>query len=260
MKAKIALSSTKNPDKDYHINQQNLVRKIEAVANNGVDILFFPEMSLYFHLPDRTPPEDEIELLEPIRKATKSAKIWTIVPTNILIEGQVRNRAYLIDRNGNIAGKYDKHYGFYDKYINEEEYKVFKTDFGTIGIAICYDLGFEEPVRALANNGAEIVFAPIHYGKEEEKDQAQFVKCVPFTRAYENKVFVCAVNVAKGYPYAAICSPRGKLFEWEGKPEEEHTLIGEIDTSLLAETRKFYQPKTLVKNSDKDKYKWLQNN
>jgi predicted amidohydrolase len=138
------------------------------------------------------------ELLSPIKKAAKKGKIYVIVPTNIMLNNKLYNRAYLIDRNGELMGFYEKCFGFYDRTIGNK-YPIFRTNFGTIGIAICYDLGFEEPVRRLANNGAKIIFAPIYYGANEKGDQAQFVKCVPFTRSYENKVFVAAVNVAEGF-------------------------------------------------------------
>jgi predicted amidohydrolase len=35
---------------------------------------------------------------------------------------------------------------------------VFRTKFGTIGMAICFDLNFPDIMRGLAENGAEIIF------------------------------------------------------------------------------------------------------
>ncbi|MEX2234920.1 MAG: carbon-nitrogen hydrolase family protein [Cyclobacteriaceae bacterium] len=80
----------------------------------------------------------------------------------------VYNTAVLIDRNGNLAGKYRK------TSLPREEidggvtpgnsFPVFDTDFGRIGIMICWDVTFPEPARALAQQGAEIIFLPIWGG------------------------------------------------------------------------------------------------
>ncbi len=80
----------------------------------------------------------------------------------------VYNTAVLIDRKGNLAGKYRK------TSLPREEidggvtpgssFPVFDTDFGRIGIMICWDVTFPEPARALAQQGAEVIFLPIWGG------------------------------------------------------------------------------------------------
>lgn len=253
---KVALATIKKPHESYIENQKIFCRWTDKASKNNADIICFPEMSLYMHFPNRKPPTDEHELLEPIKEAAKRGNIHVIAPTNIMLNNKLYNRAYLIDRSGKLMGFYDKCFGFYDRTIGGK-YPVFETDFGTIGIAICYDLGFEEPVRKLANNGAKLVFTPIYYGANDKDDQAQFVKCVPFTRSYENKVIVAAVNVAEGLPYASVCSPRRKIVEYIGKPEEEKLVFAEFRFDELEKTKAFYWTKTLVKKSDIRRYKWL---
>jgi predicted amidohydrolase len=76
----------------------------------------------------------------------------------------VYNTAVLIDRHGNVAGKYRK------VFLPREEveggltpgdaYRVFDTDFGRIGIEICWDEEYVDPARAMALKGAEILFLP----------------------------------------------------------------------------------------------------
>ncbi|MFH1070127.1 MAG: carbon-nitrogen hydrolase family protein [Candidatus Glassbacteria bacterium] len=96
----------------------------------------------------------------------------------------VYNTAVLIDRQGRVAGKYHK------VYLPREEieagctpgnsYPVFDTDFGRIGMMICWDLQYVDPARSLAVQGAEIVFCPI-WGGNAVLAQA---------RAIENQVFL----------------------------------------------------------------------
>lgn len=96
----------------------------------------------------------------------------------------VYNTAVLIDRKGNLAGRYRK------VSLPREEidggitpgnaFPVFDTDFGKIGIMICWDVTFPEGARALAQQGAEIIFLPIWGGH---------LKLV-MARALENQVYV----------------------------------------------------------------------
>ena len=113
----------------------------------------------------------------------------------------VYNTAILIDRSGNVAGKYRK------VYLPREEveagltpgfdYPVFRTDFGTVGMMICYDVFFADPARALTSRGAEILLMPI-WGGDETLAKA---------RAIENKVFL----IASGYDHPTyIMDPDGE--------------------------------------------------
>jgi predicted amidohydrolase len=117
-------------------------------------------------------------------------------------EGQtVYNTAVLIDRNGAVAGKYRK------VYLPREEvekgltpgthFPVFETDFGKVGLMICYDVFFAEPARALANQGADMILMPI-WGGDETLAKA---------RAIENGVFL----VTSGYDHPTyVMDPFGE--------------------------------------------------
>jgi predicted amidohydrolase len=116
-------------------------------------------------------------------------------------EGEVLyNTAVLIDRAGRVAGSYRK------VHLPREEmeqlapgnsYPIFQTDFGTIGIMICYDVFFPDPARALAARGAEIVLLPIWGG-----DQV-----LATARAIDNQVYL----VASGYDHPTyIMTPYGE--------------------------------------------------
>jgi predicted amidohydrolase len=81
-------------------------------------------------------------------------------------EGESRfNTAVLIGRDGTIVGSYDKAYPYWSEFdLNppvqpgKKGVPVFETDFGKIGIAICFDANFPEVWQALRDKGAEVVF------------------------------------------------------------------------------------------------------
>jgi len=112
----------------------------------------------------------------------------------------IYNTAVLIDRKGDLVGKYRK------VYLPREEieggltpgndYPVFQTDFGKVGIMICWDVQYADPARALAVAGAEIVLLPIWGGNVT----------LAKARAIENHVYL----VASGYNHPTyIVDPDG---------------------------------------------------
>jgi len=117
-------------------------------------------------------------------------------------EGQVvYNTAVLLDREGHLAGKYRKVYlprEEMEQLTPGNDYPVFQTDFGTLGIMTCYDVAYADPARGLTAGGAEIVVMPI-WGGDQTLARA---------RAIENQVYL----VASGYDHPTyIMDPSG---EW----------------------------------------------
>jgi predicted amidohydrolase len=114
----------------------------------------------------------------------------------------VYNTAVLVDRQGRLAGTYRK------THLPAEEveagimpgdaYPVFDTDFGRIGMMICWDLQFPEVARALSLRGAEILCLPIWGGAE----------VLARARAVEN----CAYVVSSSYDMKTyVVDPSGRV-------------------------------------------------
>ncbi|HXK60819.1 MAG TPA: carbon-nitrogen hydrolase family protein [Acidobacteriota bacterium] len=131
----------------------------------------------------------------------------------------IYNTAVLIDRKGTVAGKYRK------VYLPREEieggltpgteFPVFDTDFGRIGIMICWDVQYTDPARALAAQGAEIILLPIWGGSFD----------LMKARAIENHVFL----VSSGYDCeTAIIDPSGKVL----RSTKESGRIETVDIDL----------------------------
>ncbi|MDZ7637102.1 MAG: carbon-nitrogen hydrolase family protein [Bryobacterales bacterium] len=114
----------------------------------------------------------------------------------------VYNTSVLFDRNGSLVGKYRK------VYLPREEleggitpgdsFPVFNTDFGRVGMMICYDVFFPDPARALAAQGAELILMPIWGGPEQ----------LAVARALENGVFLAASGY--GHP-TYVMNPDGDV-------------------------------------------------
>ena len=96
----------------------------------------------------------------------------------------VYNTAVLIDRKGELAGKYRKvslpREEIDGGVMPGEDIPVFDTDFGRIGIMICWDMQFPEVARTLAMKGAEVILVPI-WGGDITLTKA---------RAIENQVYL----------------------------------------------------------------------
>jgi predicted amidohydrolase len=177
----------------------------EASVPGKADVFLFPEGitvvgtgKTYAEVAESIPGPTTATLAELARK--RSAYVVAGIYER---EGPaVYNTAVLLNRAGDVIGKYRK------VYLPREEiergltpgsdYPVFQTDFGKVGLMICYDVFFADPARALASKGAEMILMPI-WGGDQTLGKA---------RAIENKVFL----IASGYDYPTyIMDPDGEV-------------------------------------------------
>ena len=82
--------------------------------------------------------------------------------------GRVYNAAVLIDRKGKVAGVYRKMFPtpgeIEDGITPGTEAPVFETDFGRVGMAICWDLHFPREVCwPMAERGVQLICWPSMY-------------------------------------------------------------------------------------------------
>jgi predicted amidohydrolase len=79
------------------------------------------------------------------------------------------NSAVLLDRRGQIAGVYDKMYPYGEEFNKRPSVQpgqtvtVFSTDFGRVGLAICFDVNWAPLWQRLSDLGAELVIWPSAY-------------------------------------------------------------------------------------------------
>ena len=168
----------------------NLVKFSELIAKAGAqkaDIVCLPEGITIVGTKN-----DYVSASEPVPGPTTQFLGDVAKKNNLYIvagllekEGDVvYNTSVLIDRKGNLAGKYRK------VSLPREEidggvtpgnsFPVFDTDFGRIGMMICWDVTFPEAARSLSQEGAEIIFLPIWGGDVK----------LAMARAIENQVYL----------------------------------------------------------------------
>jgi predicted amidohydrolase len=130
----------------------------------------------------------------------------------------VYNTAVLIDREGKLAGRYRKvalpREEIEGGVTPGDSYPVFDTDFGRIGMMICWDLEFPEVARQLAMQGAEVILMPIWGGN----------LTLASARAIENQVWL----VSSSY------NMKTGVFDLEGKlvaeaSEQDPVAVVQVD-------------------------------
>jgi N-carbamoylputrescine amidase len=176
MKQKIAMAQVSATES----RQENLakaVRMMEQAAAKGAKLICFPEVGFDRFFPQKRADSDSFKLAEPIpgpivdRIAAESRRLGIVAIVSILEEaqpGEYYDSAACIDSDGSLLGQTRMTHTFEGENYNEKfyygpgntHYPVYKTEAGSVGIAICQDSWFPEVMRALAMRGAELIVIP----------------------------------------------------------------------------------------------------
>jgi predicted amidohydrolase len=127
----------------------------------------------------------------------------------------IYNVAALMGPDGTLLGKYRKvclpRNEVAAGIAPGDDYPVFKTRFGTVGMMICYDGFFPEVARELTNNGAEVIAWPV-WGCNPELASA---------RACENHVYIVSStyeDISRNWMFSAVYDHDGRTLarakEW----------------------------------------------
>ncbi|HYK91453.1 MAG TPA: carbon-nitrogen hydrolase family protein, partial [Acidobacteriota bacterium] len=210
-------------------NRAFYAEKIAAAGRLGVDLLCLGEGITVV-----STGKDFASVAEPIPgptsqilgEAARKSRMYVVAGIYEREGTLIYNTALLIDREGRVAGKYRK------THLPETEvdagltpgysYPVFKTDFGTIGIEICYDNFFPEVARSLALRGAEIILLPI-WGDLRGEDYAWDI--VARARAIDNAVYMVASIYSNRR--SLIINPDGRILADTGR--NDGLVTAEID-------------------------------
>ncbi len=246
---------------DYEQNTNKTERLVREAAQRGAQIVLPSELfagvywcrhetAEYFSWAE--PYEDS----KTIRRFAKLAgELGIVLPISFYERDgqQYYNSIAIADADGTVLGRYRKSHipdgpGYEEKFYfrpGADGFKVFKTRFATIGVAICWDQWFPEAARAMALLDAEILFYPTAIGSEPE--EPEFDTKDPWQRAMIghavcNHIPVVAANRVGDeqgqlfYGSSFICDHRGdKLAELDRK--EEGVITADLDLAKIRAER-----------------------
>lgn len=248
---KVGIAQTSSLIGNIDKNLNKALEKINEAANKEADIICFPELYITGYNMDDSNIYSKKEtfknynkIINKISSSALSNKIYVILPIAAEKNHKVYNSALLFNREGKILGNYDKVHLFEKERNNFErgnQFKVWETEIGKIGIMICYDAGFPESARILTLKGAELIFCPSAWRIQDklawDLNLAQ--------RAYENTTFVIGVNSVTQtkslhlFGNSKIIAPNGVPVAEAGVDTEE-ILVCEVDLDDIKKFRNQY--------------------
>ena len=185
-------------------------------------------------------------------------------------EGNVYNTSYIFDREGKQIGKHRKVHLFDIDVKGGQTFKesdtltagdsdtVFDTEFGKIGVMLCFDIRFPELSRMMVNDGAKVIFVPAAFNMTTGPAHWE----LSFrTRALDNQIYMvgCAParDVSAGYiswGHSIVTDPWGRVIDM--LDEKKGILLAELDMDYEEQVREEFP---LLKSRRKDIYQLSQN-
>ncbi|TSD40262.1 carbon-nitrogen hydrolase family protein [Rhodococcus sp. KBS0724] len=244
---------------DVEVNLATAIRLIREATDNGATLVVLPENGLMLGSNVQMREAALSEDAEPIAALRRVAHEQDVV----VILGGMKNRteegvfnsALVIDRDGTLAGRYDKMHLF-DANIDGQSFEastverpgsgpvLLDIDGVRIGLTICYDVRFPELSRELAAAGAEVLLFPSAF---VQSTGAAHWHALLRARAIENLAFVVApatvhspnaesTDAFATYGHALAVSPWGEVLADLGCSPAAVTVV-ELDLSAVATAR-----------------------
>ncbi|MDR1029162.1 MAG: carbon-nitrogen hydrolase family protein [Clostridiales Family XIII bacterium] len=254
MKYKIALCQiSSSPDKGE--NMEKARRYVESAAKGGAGVVCLPEMwnCPYDNACFRPYAEDEdgtsARFLSELAKTNGVCLIGGSIPES---QGDLLyNTSFIFGPDGRLLKKHRKVHLFdidvkggirfkeSDTLSAGDSLTVVDTEFGRIGVAICYDVRFPKMFAAMARMGAHLMVLPAAFNMTTGPAHWELLLRA---RALDNQVYVAACSPARdteakyrAYGHSCVVNPWGELC---GAAAAEETLVfGDIDVGYMERVR-----------------------
>ena len=269
-KIKLALCQMNVVD-DKEANLKKAGSMISESVEKNADFIILPEM---FNCPYSN--EKFIEYGEEEHESLTLNEISRLASANnvYILSGSIPEResdklyntSYLFDKTGQIIAKHRKMHLFdidvkgkitfkeSDVLTAGDEFTIADTEFGKIGIGICYDIRFVELARIMVEKGALVLVYP---GAFNQTTGPAHWELLFRSRALDNQAFCIGVAPAlnedasyHSYGHSIVTNPWGEVIAEAS--EKEELIICEID---LDEIKKVREELPILKNKREDLYR-----
>lgn len=249
---KVAVAQLKS-SLDKSANLQKAKEYIKKAKELGADFVLLPEM--YMAVIPAKSGIKYAEIAEPLdgpfisglAESARKNQIYVICGVYESKPGdpiRAYNTTVFLSPNGELLQAYQKTH-LYDAFNYQESdsiipgskpQDIIKTEFGTIGLMVCYEIRFPEISRRLAIKGADFLFIPAAWVAGSMKEDHW--KTLLRARAIENTVYVFAADQVDNHfsGQSMIIDPMGVVKANAG--EEETLIIAEIDHDRIQRVRK----------------------
>jgi predicted amidohydrolase len=252
--ALVQMTSTDNVSKNLESTQ----RAVGEAADRGAEFIALPENFAFLRREGNPIPCAQGldgEIVETVRELASRHRVPILAGTFAeAIEGdhRVYNTSALISETGQIVAVYRKIHLF-DIDLGEsggvfresaftapgEEVVVAETDFGKVGLSVCYDVRFPELYREMASRGADWITVPSAFAPETGKVHWEVLLRA---RAIENQAFVLApAQCGRHSPdrashgHSLIIDPWGRVLAEAG--DEPEIIVADCDPEVQEQVR-----------------------
>lgn len=249
---KIALIQMSNGG-SMEFNLQKSLDYIKEAAENNADLVLFPEVQLTEFFPQYRNRDAEAyktdinsDIIRKFRESCKENKIMAVPNVYLSENGNAYDASVLISKDGDIIGTQKMvHIAEAEKFFEQDYYtesddgfKVFDTEFGRIGVVVCFDRHYPESMRTEALMGADLILIPTVNTKAEPTEMFEWEIRV---QSFQNIVFTAVCNRVGQEGEMDFCGesividPNGNVII--KADDREQILYAEIDLKKAEEVR-----------------------
>lgn len=237
-------------------NLQKAEKFVKEAAANGTDIAVLPEMFCCEYknsafIENKEPAGGLVH--STLARLAKDNHIYLVGGSMPEEDGEkIYNTSFVFDRSGNQIARHRKMHLFdirvdggqsfceSDTFSAGEDITVFDTEFGKMGLIICFDIRFPELTRLEAFKGAQAVFVPAAFNMTTGPAHWE----LSFrARALDNQVFMVGCAPARdenafyvSYANSIVTGPWGNVLAQAGAGEE--MLYAELNLSEIPSVRR----------------------